>query len=125
MSNKTKLKTSKKIAVLSLLFLTLLSFSGCSIRKDEKETENKILEANKREKAKNIDSDNDGLLDSEEEKLGTDKSSSDTDKDGLSDYDEVKKWKADPLNPDTDGDGYLDGLEAQNGFNGHHIPNWH
>lgn len=41
----------------------------------------------------------------------------DTDKDGLSDLDEVKVYKTDPLNPDTDGDGYGDGVEVKAGTN--------
>ncbi len=36
----------------------------------------------------------------------------DTDEDGLSDYDEVTLWKTDPLNADSDGDGFRDGEEA-------------
>lgn len=106
-----------KIAILSLLFPLVLSFSGCSIRKAEEETKNKAPETKKQEEAKNIDSDSDGLLNMEEEKLGTDKHRMDTDEDGLNDYDEIKKWKTDPLNPDTDGDNYLDGREAESGYN--------
>lgn len=110
-------KKNKKIVILSVLFAVVFSFSGCSIRKAEEKTENKAPETKKQEEVKNIDSDNDGLLDLEEEKLGTDKNNSDADQDGLNDFDEVKKWKTDPLNPDTDDDGYLDGQEAQNGYN--------
>jgi len=39
----------------------------------------------------------------------------DSDKDGLSDYWELK-FKTDPLNPDSDGDGFLDGVEIDHGF---------
>jgi len=42
---------------------------------------------------------------------------SDTDADGISDWDEKEVYKTDPLNPDTDGDGYTDGAEIANGFN--------
>ena len=59
-----------------------------------------------------IDSDGDGLLDSEEVKLGTDPYDPDTDKDGLSDGEEVKQYQTDPLNPDTDWDGLKDGAEV-------------
>jgi hypothetical protein len=48
---------------------------------------------------------------SEEESLATD-----TDDDGLSDDDEVNIYGTDPNNPDTDGDGYLDGVEVENGY---------
>ena len=40
----------------------------------------------------------------------------DSDKDGLSDLRE-EALGLDPHNPDTDGDGYLDGVEVVNGYN--------
>jgi hypothetical protein len=40
----------------------------------------------------------------------------DSDKDGLSDYDELYIYHTDPYNPDTDGDGYTDGYEVANGY---------
>lgn len=64
-----------------------------------------------------IDSDKDGLDDVREREIGTDPFNPDTDGDGLIDGDEVIIWKTDPLNPDTDGDGYLDGLEVKSGYN--------
>lgn len=42
----------------------------------------------------------------------------DSDYDGLSDREEAKFF-TDPMNPDTDGDGYPDGLEVQNGYSPH------
>lgn len=59
-----------------------------------------------------IDSDGDGLLDSEEAALGTDPFNPDTDGDGLSDGEEVRIYKTDPLNPDSDYDGLKDGAEV-------------
>ncbi len=41
----------------------------------------------------------------------------DTDRDGISDYDEENVYKTDPENFDTDGDKRSDGLEVQGGFN--------
>lgn len=41
----------------------------------------------------------------------------DSDNDGLFDYQELNLYMTDPLNPDTDGDGYLDGEEVKNGYN--------
>jgi hypothetical protein len=41
----------------------------------------------------------------------------DTDGDGISDYDELNLYKTDPNNPDTDGDGFMDGVEIIRGFN--------
>lgn len=63
------------------------------------------------------DADGDGLTDEEELKLGTNSTQVDTDKDNLSDREEIKVYKTDPLNPDTDGDTYLDGNEVQAGYN--------
>ncbi|MFC1788009.1 hypothetical protein ACFLZY_02210 [Patescibacteria group bacterium] len=63
------------------------------------------------------DKDFDRLSTRLEDSLGTDDTKKDTDDDGLSDYDEYKKYKTDPLNPDTDGDGFTDGTEVKNGYN--------
>ncbi|MCR5234951.1 MAG: cellulose binding domain-containing protein [Lachnospiraceae bacterium] len=51
-----------------------------------------------------IDFDNDGLMNDEEERLGTDPTCPDTDADRLSDYDEEKVYGTDPLKWDTDDD---------------------
>lgn len=59
-----------------------------------------------------LDSDNDGLLDSQEEELGTDPYDPDSDDDGLSDGEEINTHRTDPLNPDTDLDALLDGAEV-------------
>lgn len=64
-----------------------------------------------------IDSDNDGLTDEEEKNYNTSPNLSDTDSDGLNDYEEVKIYLTNPLKPDTDGDGYLDGAEVKSGYN--------
>lgn len=63
------------------------------------------------------DTDQDGLLDSEETSLGTDLNLVDTDGDELFDREEAKIYKTDPLNPDTDADGYKDGEEVKGGYN--------
>jgi outer membrane protein OmpA-like peptidoglycan-associated protein/opacity protein-like surface antigen len=60
------------------------------------------------------DHDNDGLTKREEQELGTDPNNPDTDGDGLMDGEEVNKYFTDPLNPDTDGDGLKDGEEVHN-----------
>jgi len=67
------------------------------------------------------DNDNDALLDTVEVSLGTSLVLIDTDADGLSDFDEVNRdgnpedYQAgvdtDPNDPDTDGDGLLDGVD--------------
>jgi hypothetical protein len=40
----------------------------------------------------------------------------DSDRDGVPDKDEIEIYYSDPLNPDTDGDGYNDGNEIKNGY---------
>ncbi|MFH0992233.1 MAG: OmpA family protein [bacterium] len=57
------------------------------------------------------DKDKDGLTDKEEKQLGTNPKAADTDGDGLSDGDEVKKYFTDPLKADSDGDGLNDADE--------------
>jgi beta-lactamase regulating signal transducer with metallopeptidase domain len=56
-----------------------------------------------------LDSDKDGLENGLEAELGTNPKSSDTDSDGLSDYDEYCKYRTDPTKKDSDGDGKPDG----------------
>jgi hypothetical protein len=63
------------------------------------------------------DTDSDGLNDDEETILGTDILGADSDKDGLSDYDEVRVYRTDAMNVDTDGDTFKDGDEVKNGYN--------
>lgn len=61
-----------------------------------------------------IDTDGDGLTDSEEVNIyKTDPNDPDTDGDELLDGEEVRVYKTDPLNPDTDGDGLKDGAEVK------------
>lgn len=61
-----------------------------------------------------IDSDGDGLTDTEEADLGTDPSMSDSDGDTLNDGDEVELG-TDPAATDSDGDGYEDADEVTEG----------
>src|SRR5213593_3318824 len=58
------------------------------------------------------DLDQDGLTNQEEEDLLTDLTDPDTDGDGLSDGDEVHKYKSNPLSRDSDGDLLSDGYEV-------------
>lgn len=57
------------------------------------------------------DLDGDTLTNGQEKEYGTDYNSFDTDKDGLSDSDEINEHKTDPLKLDTDGDSIDDGAE--------------
>lgn len=63
-----------------------------------------------------LDRDLDGVLDEDENRLGTSNSEFDTDGDGLSDQTEIELG-TDPTNVDTDGDGFLDGIEVLRGYN--------
>ncbi len=63
------------------------------------------------------DQDFDGIPDSQEAKYKTSVTSSDTDEDGLTDYQEIFNFKTDPLKADTDGDGKTDGYEIRRGTN--------
>jgi hypothetical protein len=60
------------------------------------------------------DSDGDGLYDSEEQQIGTDPNSADTDGDGCNDKREYEELVSDPTQADTDGDGLEDCREIQN-----------
>ena len=64
-----------------------------------------------------LDQDLDGISDSEEIKYQTSATSSDTDEDGLTDYQEISDLKTNPLKADTDGDGKADGYEVRYGLN--------
>ena len=63
------------------------------------------------------DTDQDGLTDEEEIILGTKIDDIDSDDDNLFDREEVEVYDTDPLNPDSDGDGFLDGDEVNNNYN--------
>ena len=57
------------------------------------------------------DLDGDGLSNAEEIYLGTEPDKTDTDKDGISDYDEINLYHTDPLDYDSDDDSLCDGDE--------------
>lgn len=63
-----------------------------------------------------LDSDHDGLSDTDENAYGTNAFKADTDGDGLSDYEELSKYHTDPTKADTDGDGYNDNQEIKYGY---------
>lgn len=63
------------------------------------------------------DSDQDGLSDNEELKIGSDANLIDSDGDGLFDREEVVVYKTNPNNSDTDGDGFSDEEEVKKGYN--------
>lgn len=59
------------------------------------------------------DPDKDGLTTEQEEQLGTDPDNNDSDGDGLSDGDEVNKYRTNPLKEDSDGDNLSDRKEIK------------
>jgi outer membrane protein OmpA-like peptidoglycan-associated protein len=61
----------------------------------------------------NRDNDKDGLTNNEEEELGTDPNNPDTDGDGLLDGDEVRVYTTNPLKADSDSDELNDGSEIK------------
>jgi RHS repeat-associated protein len=63
-----------------------------------------------------LDSDNDGLTDYQENSLGTDPQSADSDGDSLTDGAEVNTHGSNPLLGDTDADGMPDGFEVTYGL---------
>lgn len=100
---------TKKIALAVLLIAVVFLLPGCSVKESDKQVA-------KEENHDKTDTDSDGLYDYEEVKFGTDINKKDTDGDGLSDYDEVRKWNTDPNNPDTNGNGVSDGEEITEGY---------
>lgn len=63
------------------------------------------------------DADMDGLTDETEKKLGTNPNKEDSDGDGLLDGEEANNFHTNPLKSDTDGDGITDFKEVENGTN--------
>lgn len=59
------------------------------------------------------DSDADGLSNADEAKYKTDPNNADTDGDGLTDKIEISVYHTDPLKADTDGDSFPDGKEVR------------
>lgn len=66
--------------------------------------------------ASGTDRDNDGVDASLETLHGTSDRSADTDRDGISDFEEIHYWFSDPTKRDSDGDSYSDGDEVMGGF---------
>ena len=127
------MSVSKKITIL-LVILALVGMGIFAYRKFylSKQAENKIVPApidtsvdqvkqkefnDAIKKISVSDQDLDGVSDSDEAKYKTSPTSSDTDEDGLTDYQEIFNFKTDPLKADTDSDGLADGYEVRRGTN--------
>ncbi|KKR34709.1 MAG: Peptidoglycan-associated outer membrane protein [Candidatus Magasanikbacteria bacterium GW2011_GWA2_40_10] len=123
----------KKITIL-LVILALIGMGALAYRKFylSKQADNKTVtvpvdtsvdKVKQREfndaikKISASDQDLDGVSDSDEAKYKTSPTSSDTDEDGLTDWQEIFNFKTDPLKADTDGDGLADGSEVRRGTN--------
>ncbi len=96
-TSNTSKKITKKVNIILVIFILLIVglISGYSLLKS-KNSEADMLE----QLAQNFNMEN--VID-------------DYDFDGLADWEE-EIYKTNPLNPDTDGDGYLDGEEVASGF---------
>jgi hypothetical protein len=109
------------VAGVGFLVYTKFRSSGQPNQESISSSENSADEIRQKEfegaikKASGYDQDLDGIPDSEEAKYKTSPTSSDTDGDGLTDYEEIFNFKTDPLKADTDGDGYTDGYEVRHG----------
>ncbi len=68
-------------------------------------------------KAVATDRDLDGISDEDEARYKTAVDSSDTDGDGLTDWQEIFLFSTDPLKTDTDNDTFSDGYEVRRGLN--------
>ncbi len=66
--------------------------------------------------AKSEDQDQDGVNRDMEELYGTSDLRVDTDRDGVSDYEEIYSWFSDPLKRDTNSNGVIDSLEVRKGL---------
>lgn len=104
------------IAVILLVIRSRAEINTNSAVAPQEQQTNESTDAQPNQSAALPDDDQDGLTNEEEVALGTNPKLADSDNDGLIDYDEVKVYKSDPLNPDTDGDGNQDGTEVQNGY---------
>jgi hypothetical protein len=99
---------------------TNVSEEDCEFCVDEKETTNNsdflVHKICKNDLNYIVDYDKDGVSEEIEKEYGTSDKSKDTDRDGLSDYEEIYYLFSDPKKADTDGDGFPDGKEVINSY---------
>lgn len=91
----------KKSTVVVVFMLSIGAVAVCGLASEPGSTA-RVLPAS------TLDSDADGLEDALELQIGTDPRLTDTDGDGLSDYDEYCKYRTTPTKADSDGDGIPD-----------------
>lgn len=87
------------------------NIEGSAVQRERSEEEVSIVDP------KPDDKDRDGLTDTQEQDLGTNERARDSDNDFISDGDEVLIYKTNPLEQDSDGDGFSDFTEIRNGYN--------
>ncbi len=102
------------LAVLGIGFLALQGFGTASTTPPPSTQIAQITEADLTATA-GADLDQDGLVTHEELVLNTDPNNPDTDGDGLLDGEEVNQYGSDPMNRDTDGDTLDDRTEVETG----------
>ena len=114
-----------KINIMALVLSACMLFSACG-HSDQKTDvtvsdgeiiSSMLLGITDKELPPDEDLDGDGLTNGRETEFGTNPQSSDTDRDSLSDLQEVDEYSTDPVRADTDKDGVKDGLEIALGMN--------
>jgi len=98
------------IGLLLLCLVILVPFFGS--RTAARATQTAIVNQTQAALSGQEDTDGDGLSNNDEALIGTDPVKPDSDSDGLLDGDEVNTYMTNPLLPDTDEDGLLDGEEV-------------
>ena len=97
----------------SLVICLLMLFSFRNLPTSARATQTASYNQTQAALAGGVDTDGDGLIDTEETTLGTDPLVADSDGDELLDGEEVKTYQTNPLLTDTDADGLADGEEVQ------------
>lgn len=106
------------IAIVAIVVIYFVVKKQGTSPKEETPTENVAPPAENLQQTRFLhDQDRDGIEDTKEKELGTSDRNFDSDGDTLTDTVEIEVYQTDPTNPDTDGDGFWDGLEIIKGFN--------
>ena len=100
------------LGLLGCIAVTLLAIGLAGSNQNANATATAEAERTRQTAEAGVDSDNDGLTDARELELDLDPFNPDTDGDGLLDGEEVRQYGTDPRNRDTDGDTLSDGTEA-------------
>ncbi|MBI4426802.1 MAG: hypothetical protein HY567_04450 [Candidatus Kerfeldbacteria bacterium] len=104
------------IIVVLALFLRRRAPSGTNVNTSSTNRSPVPVNLDTRQGITREDGDQDGLTNDEEVRLGTNPTQADSDRDEISDFDEVKLYQSDPNKADSDGDGHSDGEEVRQRF---------